>query len=348
MISSRETNAINITRFLLVIGVLFIHFRINIESQMGITVNGKTDMYDMITSGFFLRDISLNGLFLLSGYLFFATLRSNNILDTYILKIDRRISTLVIPFLFWNCIWIAYEFVKTCVIQKGNFPVSTVGGFLSLFWAKGYTPHPDMPIAGYTWFLRDLFVFALFSPVYQYFYSKRKISILILCALFLCEGIRSWHFPYLHAYIYLGGLLAYNKITIEKIMNFRGVRYVVILAFLLFNVIYYMLYKNDFTHILMTLSSISFVLLCSWHLYNIKWLVKFTAISTYLYVTHVLVLNFTRNILAKIMIVTNDEQMVLYYFVNALCCLFVCISSYYIFKLLHWNKLLSIMTGGRS
>lgn len=63
-----ESNAINIARFILIIGVVFIHLPLrftNVSSHI------ETPVYNIISSRFFLMDVSLPGLFLISGYLFF-------------------------------------------------------------------------------------------------------------------------------------------------------------------------------------------------------------------------------------------------------------------------------------
>lgn len=79
--------------------------------------------------------------------------------------------------MFWNVFWLGYNLLKTWKLQgvadAELLQMNSIGDFFALFWEKGYGTHPGFPIAGYTWFLRDLFVFALLSPIYHYCYSKQ-------------------------------------------------------------------------------------------------------------------------------------------------------------------------------
>lgn len=74
--TQQESKAINIARFIFVVGVLFIHFPISYTSADGINLTASdTPIYNLISSHFFLSDTCLDGLFLLSGYLLFKNIR---------------------------------------------------------------------------------------------------------------------------------------------------------------------------------------------------------------------------------------------------------------------------------
>lgn len=81
--TQQESKAINIARFIFVVGVLFIHFPISYISADDISlVASDTPYYNQISSRFFLTDTCLSGLFLLSGYLFFKNIRGGDCLKT--------------------------------------------------------------------------------------------------------------------------------------------------------------------------------------------------------------------------------------------------------------------------
>ena len=74
--TQQESKAINIARFIFVVGVLFIHFPISYVAADGINLTvSDTPIYNLLSSRFFLSDTCLSGLFLLSGYLFFKNIR---------------------------------------------------------------------------------------------------------------------------------------------------------------------------------------------------------------------------------------------------------------------------------
>ena len=85
--TTKESQAINIARFIFVVGVLFIHFPISYSSADGISLTANdTPMYNTLSSPFFLSSTCLNALFLISGYLFFKTLGGGGILLVHMLK----------------------------------------------------------------------------------------------------------------------------------------------------------------------------------------------------------------------------------------------------------------------
>lgn len=84
--TQQESKAINIARFIFVVGVLFIHFPISYVAADGINLTvSDTPIYNLLSSRFFLSETCLSGLFLLSGYLFFKNIRGG-ILRSRILR----------------------------------------------------------------------------------------------------------------------------------------------------------------------------------------------------------------------------------------------------------------------
>ena len=179
--TQKESQAINIARFIFIVGVLFIHFPIQISSVDGISLTSvETPWYNVLSSEFFLPEVCLSGLFLLSGYLYFKVIGEEYSNKLYIKKINGRIKSLVVPYLFWNVFWLIYNLLKTYKLHgvaddADLLYINDLGDFFSCFWMRGYGVHPDFPIAGYTWFLRDLFVFALMAPIYHYCFHKTDL-----------------------------------------------------------------------------------------------------------------------------------------------------------------------------
>ena len=67
--SQKESQAINIARFVFIIDVLFIHFPIHLSFADGVSLtSADTPWYNVLSSSFFLPDVCLRGLFLLSGF----------------------------------------------------------------------------------------------------------------------------------------------------------------------------------------------------------------------------------------------------------------------------------------
>ena len=97
------------------------------------------------------------------------------------------------PYLFWNFFWLVYTLFKTYKLQgtadSELLEITKISDFFACFWQRGFGVYPDFPIAGYTWYLRDLFIFALLSPIYNYCYKNRRLCFLLLVVLIICESV---------------------------------------------------------------------------------------------------------------------------------------------------------------
>lgn len=132
--------------------------------------------------------IAVPGFFLISGFFFFLKLNEFSA-ETFKSKLIRRVKTLIIPYILWNAIFC----VVTLIAQKispaslsGNSPIISelnIISFLKLFWA-----YDEYPICVPMWYIRDLFVVAILSPVIFFLIKKIKcIFPIVLLILWLLE-----------------------------------------------------------------------------------------------------------------------------------------------------------------
>lgn len=149
--------------------------------------------------------IAVPAFFLISGYLFFINLEQWN-KEVWLGKIKRRFFTLFIPYIIWNLIGIAYTCITPYVGAVTESPDSLLSvfqqrGWLRLFWDSnrimeqwnpptvnmlGVTMHNGMPATTPLWFIRDLIVINLLSPLIYVFVKKTKqYGLAVLGVLFL-------------------------------------------------------------------------------------------------------------------------------------------------------------------
>ena len=141
----------------------------------------------------------------LAGYFFFANIGP---LDrpTYAGKVRRRLRTLVVPYFAWNTIAIAVKIV-TAVCLMHLFGQTAYRMDLSLSAANllncyGYydgsligtrLPDPTVPINAALWFLRNLMVVVLCTPIWYHLLKNKergKVVLLFFMGLFLAT--RAW------------------------------------------------------------------------------------------------------------------------------------------------------------
>lgn len=149
------SKTINLLRFPLMLLVVCMHF-----SGGG---DNTTLLYcNLMQFGLIYFSTAVPIYFAISGYLFWK----GNDLFQYKNKIQKRVYSLIIPYLLWNLLFI----VAYCLLNM-NFSFQTLYGFVninantfndfmvSVFTGKG------MPANYPLWYLRDLIVCSLLSPL---------------------------------------------------------------------------------------------------------------------------------------------------------------------------------------
>ncbi len=179
------SETITFLRFPLTVAVVFIHTCLeNVVIGGTLLVSeGKFPFYNVLHH--FVTDelarIAVPLFFFLSGFLFFY--RSDFSLKTYSEKLKRRIRTLLVPYLFWNVIvFLAFLFTRPLLSHVTSGETNPISGYGWLDWLNPFWNHKDgMPICFQFWFIRDLMVVILFSPLLYYIvkYSK-TLGIIIL------------------------------------------------------------------------------------------------------------------------------------------------------------------------
>ena len=121
--------------------------------------------------------------FLISGYLFVAT-DSGFSWNVFTKKCRRRMKTWLIPYLLWNTIFLLFYGVIGFLMPSalGEIPPLQEMSFVDIlkaYWCIRGEGLNTGPIDGPLWFLRDLMVIALFTPLYYWIVRWHKASIIV-------------------------------------------------------------------------------------------------------------------------------------------------------------------------
>ncbi|MEG1686066.1 MAG: acyltransferase family protein, partial [Bacteroides sp.] len=164
-----QSKVITFLRFPLIVGVVLIHasFRSLVLNGMNM-LNPEDFPYYTGTINLFadvLARTTVPLLFFFSGFLFFY--KSDFTFSSYGNKIKKRGKTLLIPYLFWNLEVIFILFLTSLI-----FPHLMSGAHLLIQnytfvdWINSfYAIDLGRPICMQLWFLRDLMVVMIFSPI---------------------------------------------------------------------------------------------------------------------------------------------------------------------------------------
>lgn len=203
------SSTIDLLRFPLAIMVIFIHMNPEVVNLIDADFNlfSSRGIYNVIgiVGSHVLTHIAVPTFYLISGFLFF-----NNYIKwswgTYKRKIKSRIKTLFIPYILWNLLpfLLLLLYMLTGVILKGN-PSDGIVQLIENSWHIFYdynewgtkkvnwlgehlrsTGPYDLPL----WFLRDLIVVTLLTPII--YYAIKKFKICFVFFLFIAYVSRIW------------------------------------------------------------------------------------------------------------------------------------------------------------
>ncbi len=161
-------------RYILTVLVVFIHSKITPEQINFLTANGRDVTFPNSSFVRVIEDLITRGLgccavpmfFFISGFILF---KKN---EQYKVLIQKKLHSLVIPFLLWTFINIIFF-----VIINGNFSVLKS---LTLYeWEKvvlGYGNEYTNPLLGTFWFMRDLIIISLISPIIVFLIKKFPVE----------------------------------------------------------------------------------------------------------------------------------------------------------------------------
>ena len=207
-------------RFPMIVGIVFIH-----SQNKGLFSSVWGGQISDIPIYMFFQNIISQGMcracvplfLLISGYLFFGNSEWNK--DTYIAKIKRRINTLFIPYILYIVIALfifgIMQRLMPSLISEGKTPIADYGikEYLEAFWMYN---GESIPFVGPLWFLRDLMILCLLSPLIYLFVRYLK-----LWGLAVVLGMYLMKVPYTGDLFYfsVGAWFALNNIDFGELFS---------------------------------------------------------------------------------------------------------------------------------
>lgn len=208
--NDKDSLVIEYMRFPLAVAVLLIHSfgtPIQIENlhQNVFTFNSFFDFFRIAISHVACH-FANPAFFLISGFLFWRNCTKWNAL-TYKNKILSRIKTILFPYCLWIILYILPDFIAQVwdiVIHQKSFynilyyiyAIRDIHIFWdSVVWGGNYTNWLGQPLSstgpalGTLWFLRDLMVAMLFSPVTYYLIKKMGMAAIVILWIFYLSQI---------------------------------------------------------------------------------------------------------------------------------------------------------------
>jgi len=126
---------------------------------------------------------------MVAGYYFFSGVNRFD-MTTYGLKIQKRARTLLVPYLFWNATLLLIFFLMQTMapsLFSGKHQVVADYSwleYLMAFWAL----EESFPICGPMWFVRNLMVICLLSPVIYLLLKRKNLGVVALILMFFAPS----------------------------------------------------------------------------------------------------------------------------------------------------------------
>jgi len=213
-------------RFPLIVGVVFAHIYGSTvdfaDGAIGLAQPSvvSTFIRNLISLG--IAKIAVPAFCFIAGFLFFNQLKWSK--DAYLKKVNSRVKTLVVPFLFWNLLFllllaIAQTIPLTSIyFSPKNAPISSYGMFDFIDAVIGLT---RTPIAYQFWFIRDLIILIVFAPLIHEMIKKAPFIFLFLFVALWFFELWPFYFPQARTvcFFYMGSLVAiksYNIFSLDK------------------------------------------------------------------------------------------------------------------------------------
>jgi surface polysaccharide O-acyltransferase-like enzyme len=181
---------IKVTSFLSILLVVFLH-AYNVEPTGPFVApdckNFVWVIQDLFSNGF--TRIAVPYFFLVSGYLYFY--KYTGMQSAYVIQIKKRAKTLLLPYLFWSLLGIAFYYVLQTPLQLATyFSKELVVNYSLSQWLDKIFIHP---IPYQFWFIRDLMLLAILSPVLYFACLRFKYIFILLCVALWCLPSEIWH-----------------------------------------------------------------------------------------------------------------------------------------------------------
>lgn len=219
---SETSQIINFSRISLIVGLVFLHYdrypNISTSPFRGMDPNAfqVATFVNSFVLFFFFSVVPL--LSMVSGWLFFSF--ETNIREALLSRINRRFKSLYIPLILWNLFYLAILWLlfnadpQNSLLREINLNFAEAGPFDYINAVFGITQHP---VGFQFWFVRDLFVTILISPLLWLMLRYLPfIGCIMLCLVWL-SGFDLWIFFRTDVlfFFFLGGLIRMRKVPFE-------------------------------------------------------------------------------------------------------------------------------------
>ena len=180
--------SLNIAKFLLILGVVLIHcnpFPLPNLQENEVIDNAGLQIVMFLSSR--LCSVSVPCFFIISGFLFFRGIEKFDV-HIWFHKLKSRSRTLIVPYFLWNLIGCVLALVKSRWLGFPSYGVIVEDHINIIRLVEGFVDLQDgFPYAFAFWFMRNLILFVVISPLTFFFARKKWIFALFIVTIGLTD-----------------------------------------------------------------------------------------------------------------------------------------------------------------
>ncbi len=295
--------------------------------------------------------------YIVSGYLFF--IKSDFSFRTYSLKLNKRIKTVLIPYILWNIIYLIVIGVVEILFPSFRSGATKLITHYNMFdyvyslWDTNLINDisgTGEPICFQFWFLRDLMVSMIIVPLISLLFKSKIIDIVILLSLaflwFIDFKIPVSGFSIVSLlFFYIGLFLHKYKMNIFS-------NYIYRYSLISYIILFFILENNHENIMVNRISILVGIILFSNIIYRLRFYCKhqklgdFLASSSFfLYASHSLILTGLVKLSVKIL-PPNDIIYTMAFLLNPIFTIIICLTTYWLLQR-YLPNVGKILTGNR-
>ncbi len=207
--------AITWLRFPLIFFIILLH------CYSVVRLEGDHNSYFKVIYPFslWIGETGVPGFFFISGYLFFLSKKS------YKQKLETRFHTLLIPYLLWNAILLSFYLVAFAAGYPQDINYKSIADYglmdyLRLFWDRGsYDDGNFVPLLCPFWYIRNLLIICLFSPIFYYIIMYARELFLFIVAIWWMLAYHNAFIPQTILFFSLGAYFSIHDVNPLKLVS---------------------------------------------------------------------------------------------------------------------------------
>ncbi len=350
------SKSIDYVRFPLMLLVVYIHTTLaaTVVAGADVTTYGQFPIHDALHHlvSEIVGGLAVPTYFLISGFLFFWKEQTFTA-SIYKAKLKSRCRTLLVPYIFWSLVWLL-----VLLVAQTLFP-AMLSGKNALIVDYTWQDWIDVCLANNAmnplWFVRDLFLLFVLSPLVYVCIKYLKIAALLPFAIFVCLGYNGgWTVLGVDPIFFFmwGAYLGYNKINFAAVWRLH--RWLFLSVYVLFVVADFCLwfYHSPYwVYLHKTSLMVGIVTLMAWvaqgiHAQKIRSYALLTSSAFFLLAMHNPIVVFLSKLWVLMASPMTDAKMSIAYLLIPLLLSAVIVLVYALLKR-YFPRFTSIIVGGR-